>query len=422
MKAPPLLLALVLACVYVSVIGAEGQEWTRFRGENGAGLGQAKGLPSKVTIADFTWIVELPGSGHSSPVLWGNELFLTITDKKKNERSLLCYNARSGKVKWKWAAPFVKHHQHRFNNFSSSTPAVDGKCVYLFWGSGDRTVAVAVDHKGKKVWRAEFEGFTSDHGTASSPILVDGLMIIQTEHKEQERSAIIALDCVSGAKVWRHDRKNKIGSKKEKSAYSTSVVYQGKDEKKQVLAVNSTHGFISLDAKTGDLLWQYNPGFQQRSVGSIGLSGDVVFATLGSGGGGKESVALRPAVAGGKVKKLYSLDKKGLPYVPTPLGYKGLFFLWGDGGILTCVKADTGKKLYQERVAPGTFFSSPIVADGKIYCGSREGKMVVVAAAEKFELLGISQLPSGIHATPAVAKGKMFIRTDTHLICLGSKK
>lgn len=423
MKIPQLFLVVVSTCACLAAISSGAQEWTRFRGENGAGIGKAKGLPAKITIADFTWIIELQGTGHSSPVLWGSDIFLTLTDKKNNkERRLMCYDARSGKVKWKWKAPFEAHHQHRFNNFSSSTPAVDGERVYLFWGSGDRTMAVAVDHSGKKVWSTEFPGFTSDHGTASSPILVGGVLVIQSEHKEEERSAIIALDSASGKEVWRHERKNEPGSKSGKSAYSTSVVYQGKDGKKQILAVNSTHGFISLDAKNGDLLWQYNPGFKQRSVGSIGLSGDVIFATLGSGGGGKECAALRPGLGGGKAEKLYALEKKGLPYVPTPLGYKGLFFLWGDGGVLTCVKAKTGEQLYQERVAPGTFFSSPIVADGKIYCGSREGKMVVVAASEKFKHLGTSQLKSGINATPAVANGKMFIRTDTHLICLGEKK
>lgn len=415
-------MSLALFCTFVLVLSSEAQEWTRFRGENGSGVGKAKGLPSKVTIAHFNWIVELKGTGHSSPVVWGDNLYMTVTDRKdENKRHLVCFNAGNGKVKWRWEAPFKPHHQHGFNNFSSSTPAVDGKHIYLFWGSGDHTAAVAVDHSGKKVWSAEFPGFTSDHGTATSPILVDGLVIVQTAHKDEERSAIVALDSKTGKEVWRHNRQNKTGEE-EKSAYSTSVVYQGKDGKKQVLAVNSTHGFISLDAKTGKLLWQYNPGFKQRSVGSIGLSGDVVFATLGSGGGGKECAALRPGVDGGKVEKLYELDRKGLPYVPTPLAYKGLFFLWGDGGTLTCVKADTGKQLYQERVASGTFFSSPIVADGKIYCGSRDGKMVVVAASEKFELLGTSKLRSGIHATPAVAKGKMFIRTDTHLICIGGKK
>lgn len=422
MKAPQLFLLLASTCLCCSALSARSQEWTRFRGENGSGLGKARDLPAKVTIADFTWVVELPGSGHSSPVLWGNDLFLTITDKKDKKRSLLCYDARSGKVKWKWEAPFEPHHQHRFNNFSSSTPVVDSKGVYLFWGSGDHTLAVAVNHSGKEVWNVEFPAFTSDHGTASSPILVDGRVIVQTGHKDEERSAIIALDSVTGEEVWRHDRKNKPGSKLEKSAYSTAVVYRGKNGRKQVLAVNSSQGFVSLDAKTGELLWQYNPGFKQRSVGSIALSGDVVFATLGSGGGGKESVALRPGVNGGQAIKLYELARKGLPYVPTPLAYKGLFFLWGDGGVLTCVKAETGEQLYQERVAPGTFYSSPIVVGGKIYCGSREGKMVVVAASEKFKLLGISQLSSGIQATPAVANGKMFIRTDTHLICLGGKK
>ncbi|NOX99251.1 MAG: PQQ-binding-like beta-propeller repeat protein, partial [Verrucomicrobia bacterium] len=323
MKTPQLSLSAVLFCACVLAMSAEAQEWTRFRGENGSGVGNAKGLPAKVTIANFNWIVELKGSGHSSPVLWGKDLYLTVFDKKDaNKRHLVCYNANNGKVKWKWGAAFESHKQHRFNNFASSTPAVDGRHVYLFWGSGDRTIAVAVDHAGKKVWSVEFPSFTSDHGTATSPILVEGLLIIQTEHKEEERSAIIALDALTGDEVWRHKRQNKPGEE-EKSAYSTSVVYQGKDGKKQVLAVNSTHGFISLDAKTGELLWQYNPGFKQRSVGSIGLSGDVVLATLGSGGGAKESVALRPGVGGGKVKKLYELGRKGLPYVPTPLAYKG---------------------------------------------------------------------------------------------------
>jgi len=422
MKTPQLSLAAALACVCVITISSQAQEWTRFRGENGSGLGDAKGLPSKVAISNFNWIVGLSGVGHSSPVLWGNDLFLTITDKKEaNKRRLVCFNATNGKVKWRWSSPFEAHNQHRFNNFSSSTPAVDSKHVYLFWGSGDRTVAVAVDHSGKKVWSADFPGFTSDHGTATSPILVEGLVIIQTEQKDEERSSIVALDSATGKEVWRHDRQNKPGEE-EKTAYSTSVVYKGKDGKKQVLAVNSTHGIISLDAKTGELLWQHNPGFKQRSVGSIGISGDVILATLGSGGGGKECAALQPGVGGGKAKELYQLERKGLPYVPTPIGYKDLFFLWGDGGILTCVKAKTGEQLYQERVGAGTFFSSPIVVDGKIYCGSREGKMIVVAASEKFELLGTSKLRSGIHATPAVANGKMFIRTDTHLICLGRKK
>lgn len=422
MIAPRPALATALICLCFPAMPSKGQEWPRFRGANGSGQGKAKGLPAKVTIADYQWIIELQGVGHSSPVLWGDDLFLTLTDKKdQQKRHLVCFDAVKGKVKWKWSAPFEPHHQHRFNDFSSSTPAVDGERIYLFWGSGERTLAVAVDHSGKKAWQVEFPGFTSDHGTATSPILVEGKVIVQTGHKEEGRSAIIALDSASGKEVWRYDRKNKEGEE-EKSAYSTSVVYRGKDGKNQVLAVNSTHGFISLDAQTGGLLWQYNPGFKQRSVGSIAISGDVVLATLGSGTGGKECVALQPGTGGGEAKKLYQLERKGLPYVPTPLGYGGMFFLWGDGGVLSCVKAATGKLLNQKRVAEGTFFSSPIVADGKIFCGSRNGKMVVVSASEKLEHLGTSEMGSGIHATPAVANGRMYIRTNSHLICVGGRK
>lgn len=422
MTAPRLALATALICLCFPTLSARAQEWPRFRGANGSGQGKAKGLPAKVTIADYQWIVELQGLGHSSPVLWGGDLFLTVTDKKdKQTRHLVCFDAAKGKVKWKWSAPFEPHHQHRFNNFSSSTPAVDSERIYLFWGSGDRTLAVAVDHSGNQVWQVEFPGFTSDHGTATSPILVEGKVIVQTGYKEEGRSAIIALDSASGKEIWRFDRKNKEGEE-EKSAYSTSVVYRGKDGKNQVLAVNSTHGFIALDARTGGLLWQYNPGFTQRSVGSIAISGDVILATLGSGVAGKECVALQPGVGGGEVKKLYQLERKSLPYVPTPLGYKGMFFLWGDSGVLTCVKAATGEQLNKKRVSEGNFFTSPIVVDGKIFCCSRDGKMVAVAASEKLEHLGTSHMGAGIHATPAVANGSMYIRTDSHLICVGGKK
>ena len=146
---------------------------------------------------------------------------------------------------------------------------------------------------------------------------------------------------------------------------------------------------------------------------------------MGSGGAGKDSAALRFTSAGGKTVQpelAYRLGiKDGLSYVPSPLFYDDLLFLWGDGGIVTCREANSGKEVYEKRVG-GNFFSSPIIVDGRIYCGSKEGEMVVLPASRNFEILGRSKFDSGIFATPAVAGGRMFVRTETHLIAVGGGK
>jgi outer membrane protein assembly factor BamB len=178
----------------------------------------------------------------------------------------------------------------------------------------------------------------------------------------------------------------------------------------------------SLDPKTGKINWELNGIFQQRTISTPVLIGDLVFGTAGDGGGRRQAIAVR---AGSRTEKrepqIAFQITRFAPYVPTPIVYNGLMFLWADNGIVTCVKADTGEQIWNERVG-GNYFSSPVCVNGKLYGVSASGELVVLEAGKEFKLLGRSNLEGPSHATPAVSGGVMYIRTESHLISFGGKK
>jgi len=403
-----------------SAVELGAQEWPRFRGENGSGIGKIGALPAEIKKTDYTWAVKLDGVGHSSPVLWGDKLFLTIVGNSGKERRVECYDCITGTKTWTWTAPIETHNLHQHNNFASSTPVVDADAVYVVWGSGQKTEALALDHKGNLIWNRDWPEFSSDHGFAASPILMEGVLVLHTDSVENRRSMVIGLNPKDGATIWELDRSTSGEDEKHTTAYSTPVgVRVGGREVLVVIQTND--GWKGLDPKTGDVLWQFAGDYTQRSVGSIASGDGIVFATLGSGGAGRQSTALRPKKAGDP-EVLYSLGMgDGLSYVPTPLIYEGRLYLWSDGGLVTCRDVITGEPIYERERVNGNFFSSPIVADGKIYCGSRDGELIAIKAGDKFEVLGRSKLDSGMNSTPAIANGRLFLRTDTHLICVRGK-
>lgn len=184
-----------------------------------------------------------------------------------------------------------------------------------------------------------------------------------------------------------------------------------------VVVLQTNDGWKGLDPKTGEVLWSFDGEYTQRSVGSIAYGNGLVFATFGSGSQGRDGVALRPK-ASGAPEVAYKLGLgDGLGYVPTPLYFEGKLYVWVDSGILTCMDAATGKGIYRERVG-GNFFASPIVADGKIIALSREGELVMAKPGDTFEILGRSKIGEGASATPAVANNRLYLRTDSHLICV----
>lgn len=409
--------------VFVSTTAVQAQEWTRFRGPNGTGIGDAKGMPAEFSASNFEWVVKLPGAGHSSPVLWGDKIFLTVVSEEKKDRKVLCIDARTGKTLWDWNHDFEEYHKHNFNNSASSTPAVDDKAVYVTWASGDRTEVVALDHAGKELWTRSWEDFTSNHGSASSPMLVDGVLILHTDAFENRRSYVYGINPADGTELWSFERKTKGETEEDEkhiTSYSTPVVVKA-GNRDTVAVVSTNHGWFGLDPKNGEVVWSHPHVYQQRSVGSPASGDGILFASFGSGGGGKESTALKVGDAE-KAEVLYELGKADdLSYVPSPIIYDGLLFTWNDGGIVSCRDVKTGDKIWQHRAGEGQFFSSPVLVDGKIYCGSRDGLMVVLAASKDYKKLGENRLSSGIHATPAIAHNRMFIRTDTHLMCLPGK-
>jgi outer membrane protein assembly factor BamB len=190
-----------------------------------------------------------------------------------------------------------------------------------------------------------------------------------------------------------------------------------------VICADTGSGVMGIDPTTGKLNWQHNPGFKQRSLGSPVLSNNLFFCTFGSGGGGKETAFLD--MSGAQPKPLVSTLTKGLPYVPTPLVIGEHMYLLGDGGILQCVEFKTGTVVYEERLngtkGSSKFFSSPVAGDGKIYCGSQMGDVIVVKAGPKFEQLSASKLDSPINATSAIGDGRVYVRTEKMLWCGGSK-
>lgn len=407
----------LLALLTLSILRpAAAQEWTRFRGAEGAGIGRMTGLKAQLTEADYAWSVKLEGVGHSSPVLWGEKLFLTINSSDGASRRVECYDAASGKKAWAWEAPVEEHHLHKFNTFSSSSPATDADRVYIAWGTGTRTEAFALDHAGKLVWKREWPEFTSDHGFAASPILVEGVLVLHTDSLERKRSYVMGLDPATGKSLWQVERVTANPEEKHITAYSTpvAVTVEGRT---MVVVMQTNDGWKGIDPKTGEVFWGFDGEYTLRSVGSIASGGGLVFATVGSGSQGRDGVALRPK-AKGDPEVAYKLGlSDGMGYVPTPLFFEGRLYLMVDSGILTCLDAATGKNLYKERVG-GNFFSSPIVADGKILVLSREGELVMAKPGDAFEILGRSKLGDGASATPAVANNRLYVRTDTHLICV----
>ncbi|MDF1659239.1 MAG: PQQ-binding-like beta-propeller repeat protein [Verrucomicrobiales bacterium] len=410
-----------LSAIFLTLqpLSSSSQEWSRFRGENGSGIGRMTQLPAEFTKAAYDWAIKLEGVGHSSPVLWGEQLFLTINSDDGKDRRIESYDARTGKRLWKWSAPLEEHNLHKHNNFASSTPVATANAVFAVWGSGEKTEAVALTHDGELIWKREWPSFSSDHGFGASPIASNGALVLHTDSVQARVSQVIGLDLKTGETIWEVERKTTGEDEKHLTAYNTPTTVKINGQE-MVIVLQTNDGWKGLDPATGELIWSHPGAYTMRSVGSIASEDGLLFATFGSGGNGKQGTALRPGTEG-PPELLYELGiKDGLGYVPTPLIHNGLLYLWGDGGVLTCRDAETGAEIYRERVG-GNFFSSPVITDGKILCGSRDGELIAVRLGPKFEILGRSRLVSGMNATPAIANNRLYLRTDTHLISIKGK-
>lgn len=396
--------------------GVQAQEWTRFRGPNGTGV-SATSIPMVANDESIAWKAELPGVGHAGPVLWGDKLFVLSADPEAGKQHVFCYSAKTGKQLWVTSRDFTKYTKHNLNSFASCTPTVDAERVYVNWFTPDSFKVVAYDHSGKPLWERDMGAFSINHGGGTSPVLVGDLVVVRSESEGGPECFIAALDRKTGVVKWRTPRPLAT-----KGSFSSPLLYQPKGGAPQLIFTSNANGFASLDPGTGNVNWEVNSNvFPQRCISQPVLFGNLLFGTCGDGGGSRAAAAIR--IEGAKGGPVAYTVAKAVPYVPSPVVYGDHIYLWGDSGIVTCIRAATGEQVWSERVGGGgSFYGSPVCAGGKLYNVSERGELVVLDAAPVFKLQGRSQLGEGSHSTPAIANGMMFIRTFSHVIALGGKK
>jgi outer membrane protein assembly factor BamB len=412
------LAALIITPVSVS----KGQEWTRFRGLNGQGISYAKTIPVKWTEEDYNWKIKLPGGGHSSPVLWGEKLFITSGDQKVGKSTIFALDVTNGKVLWQKEYTISKYRPNKLNSFASATPTVDAEYVYVLFTSPEETILAALNHQGKEIWKRTFEGVRCQHGAGASPIVHDDMVIFTHEHEDKSspdaQSVWFAVNCKTGETCWTLDRDTG-----PKTSYSTPCVYTPAQDKPQLIFNSHSHGMTSVDPGTGKVIWEVASAFPARVISSPIIAGELLIGSCGDGGSGKRLVAIRPGSSDGSIqpKEAYSIDKGYRPYVPTSIAMDGLLFTFLDRGNVSCWNSATGRQLWEEKPA-GRFFGSPVWIDGKLYCITIDGDVVVVRASETYELLAINPLGGKSHSAPAIADGRMYLRTYSQLFSIGGKK
>lgn len=377
--------------------------WARFRGPNGTGIGEAK----DITPEKPRWKTALPGEGHSSPVVWGNRLFLTSAER--DTRHLHCLDTRTGKLLWTKSLPFKGYHTHQFNNFASATCALDKDRVFSVWPSDDVFTVAAHTHEGKELWKRDFGAFPTQHGGGASPIVHEGLLYVPRE-PEQAEGSLLALDVKTGATRWEVKRASRD------APYGAPLLYKPEKGPLQLVVASTAQGVTSYEPATGKLLWQQANLFRMRCVSSPIQMGRKIVVGTGVGGGDRLLLALDLDTEAKTPTVAWQL-KRGAPYVPTGLYADSLLYLWSDSGILTCANPDNGETIWQER-AGGDFFGSPVLAGGRLWATSARGELVSAPAGKTFGNFQRVSLGEASHATPAVAGGRLFVRTLRQVFCL----
>ena len=404
-----LLIASVLSSLFPAQLLA--QNWSRFRGDNGNGVSDLKGIPSTWNDNDYAWKIELPHVGHSSPIIWEKMLFVTSATEGGGERFVHCLDADSGLERWQASIKMNESKKHQKNSWASSTPCTDGIRVYVLFADDTRLLVVAWNFDGQEIWRRDLGAYNSEHGLGTSPILQEGLLIIPND--QVGPSSLIALQAETGEPVWQSERLPGATS------YSTPLIVSNGHGGSQIICLSASSGVSGVDLLTGKVNWQ-TPKLPHRTVASPVASDGLIFMVCGEGGSGKYFAAVQTDPAVSAESRIVFERKTTLPYVPCPVVHNGMLFLWGDKGILVCLEPPTGKEIWSRRI-DGGFSGSPICIGDRLFCLTEDGEVVVVRASDHFEELGRTALGDGSHSTPAVANGHLYLRTFRHLMALKAR-
>lgn len=404
------LATLTILSVVLATVGSAA-DWTRFRGPNGAGISDATTVPVQWGKDDYNWVADLPGPGHSSPVIFGSSLYVTCCDESASERSLICLDTQSGIIRWSHDVSFSAYKKHKNNSFASGTPCVDEKHVYVLWQSREASPLMALNHDGTLVWSIDLGPYLHGQGGATSPIVFGDMVVLSNDQKDP--SFLLAVDRNTGKERWRIPRQGK------RACYSTPCI-RTSGAQNEIVFTHCYEGIIGVNPATGKQNWHIDVfgRSSQRALGSPVLAGDLVIATSGAVGGDRQLVAVRPARGSlTETTEVYRTTRQ-TPHVPTPLVFNGRLFLVSDQGIASCLDAATGEEVWKARLG-GNYFSSPVCVAARIYCVDLDGDIRVFAAADEFKLLGTSSLGETSRATPAVSNGVLFLRTESRVFSVG---
>jgi len=441
-----------MAGVWMQTRAAAGEDgnWPSFRGAHAAGVADKQRLPEKWDGAkgeNIAWRAEIPGLAHSSPVVWGNRVFVTTAvssagqatfkpglygagtaseDQSVQQWKVLALDKRTGKLLWEATAyeGTPREKRHIKATYANATPATDGRYVVAFFGS-QGLHAFTMD--GKKVWSADlgrldvgaYDAPDYEWGTASSPIIHKNLVIVQCD--TQKEDFLVALDIRSGKEVWRAKRE-------ELPSWGTPTVYPGKARTE--LITNASNYVRSYDPATGKELWRLGPTSQITAPTPV-YQGDLIVVASGrrptkpiyvirAGANGDISLA---GEATSNEHVVWSVKGRG-SYMPTPLIYGEYLYVLNNDGVFDCYELRSGKEVYRQRIPhQGSGFSgSPVAADGKIYLPSEDGDMFVIRAGAQFEVLARNPIGELLMSTPALSEGTMFVRAERHLYAIRAGK
>ncbi|HEY5884853.1 MAG TPA: PQQ-binding-like beta-propeller repeat protein [Pyrinomonadaceae bacterium] len=423
------------------------QNWPQFRGPSATGV--VEGGTAAVTFdanktVNTVWKTAIPGLGHSSPVVWGDKVFIStavstakdetrfglygdvapVKDDPRHTWKVYALDKKTGKILWERVAydgmPKVKRHPK--STHADSTPVTDGKHLVVLFGSHG---LYAYDLKGKLLWKQDLgvldagwfydADYQWEHG--SSPVIYKDLVIVQAD--VQKDSFIAAYSLKNGKQVWKTSRD-------EISSWGTPTVYAGKARAEVI--TNGSRAIRGYDPATGKELWKLTPNSEVTTPTPF-VAHDLIFVTSGYAPI-QPIYAIKPGAVGditlkdGKESSEHIAwsKKRGGPYMPTPVVYGEYLYTCSNQGVLTAYNAKTGERVYQERLGGkgGAFTASPIASDGKIYLSSEDGDVFVVKAGPKYELLATNPVGEVLMATPAISDGLLIVRSTKHLYAFGA--
>ncbi len=400
---------------------AQAENWPQWRGPRMDGTSIEKNLPVKwSTTENIAWKLPLPNRSGSTPIVWGDFIFLNVAHEGKIE--LWAVNRKDGATLWK------KHlsdgdQQMRKHNMSTPSPVTDGKLVWVLTGTG---ALKCFDFSGNEKWarniQKEYGQFGLNHGYGSSPLLDGGFLYVQVLHgmKTDDPSYVLKIDAASGKTVWRVERPNNAVMESPDS-YTTPLIasFGGKRE----LIISGADVVTGHDLASGKELWRgggFNPGNNpfHRIIASPVVSGDHVYTPTRV----KPFIAYRAGGSGDVTSTHQLWQFQNGPDVPSPGIDETYLYLVTDRGVVYCLDRKTGKEVYGgQRLKTGTYSSSPVVADGKIYISNEDGVTSVFRTGPKFELLAENETPEYTLSSVAVSNGQLFVRTAGHLYCIGRK-